>query len=201
MDHLKLTDVGGVESAGFVKSDDGWFRHPGALLPAIQKSNVNQVMMRVDSVSAFVTANSHLYDFSINGEPLDQRRTAVFRSCSGFEFGVIERHGCTAACSLTPLGAEQKLQIERVREKLRHRQRHFGDEQYAYSATRHLVEHCIEDVGRDLTCALFFEGERSYWMSKNRAGRIQYMRQNALGLAGAIMITTPIAAVDSVFRI
>ena len=37
----------------------------------------------------------------------------------------------------------------------------------------------------DWACDLFFQAEREYWQSRNRAGRVQYERQNRLGLGWA----------------
>jgi hypothetical protein len=37
-------------------------------------------------------------------------------------------------------------------------------------------------VGRDAACQFFFESERAYWESRNRAARIQKHRQDQLGL-------------------
>ena len=37
-------------------------------------------------------------------------------------------------------------------------------------------------VGRDIACHLFFESERAYWESRNRAARLQKFRQDKLGL-------------------
>src|SRR6202012_5729189 len=40
----------------------------------------------------------------------------------------------------------------------------------------------MELVGRDLSCQFFFEEERRYWESRNRAARVQKLRQDTLGL-------------------
>ena len=39
--------------------------------------------------------------------------------------------------------------------------------------------------GRDRACELFFVAEREYWLRRNRAGRIQKARQDAMGLGWA----------------
>jgi hypothetical protein len=41
------------------------------------------------------------------------------------------------------------------------------------------------DLGAAWACDLFFIAEREYWQSRNRAGRVQYERQNRLGLGWA----------------
>jgi hypothetical protein len=45
-----------------------------------------------------------------------------------------------------------------------------------------LATAAANDLGVDRACDLFFRAEREYWMSRNRAGRLQRARQDALGL-------------------
>ncbi|MBL8817085.1 MAG: hypothetical protein JNL58_13740 [Planctomyces sp.] len=182
VDHLILKSIDGIGEAGFLATGEGWFEHPDALLPAVRHGAENRMSIRVDSVSDLAVANSHRFGIKISGQPLDLRRIATFEGSSDWTFGAIERHGCTAATRLPQLTVDQKIMLTLVRERFRHRARQFSNEQEAYRAVRELVEQAIADVGRDVACALFFEGERAYWMSRNRAGRIQYMRQCALGL-------------------
>src|SRR5262249_50851376 len=42
-----------------------------------------------------------------------------------------------------------------------------------------------DDVGADWACDLFFYADRDYWQRRNRAGAVQYDRQNRLGLGWA----------------
>ena len=182
VDHLIVDDISGIEVAGFVLASDGWYEHPGALLPVVRKGP-DRMMLRVDSVSDFATANASQLTVTVTGAPLDLLRTAVIR-CVGAtaEFGVIEHHGCNVRRPPLPSTAEQKLLHQQIREEFRLRQRAFESEEQAARYTTVLVESAIRRVGRDLTCDLFFEAERLYWQSRNRAGRVQYMRQQAMGL-------------------
>lgn len=186
IDHLYVTRSDGLEEAGFQLAEDGWWTHPGALLPPVRVTGANRLLLRVDSVSDFALANSSRYDLRIQGQPLDAWRTATFQQAgpagSGVEFGVVERHGCHVRAIPQPLTDAQRLARVTVREMLRHRPRRFDSQQQAFASTRQLLLQAIQLVGRDTACDLFFAGERCYWQSRNRAAQLQYMRQNALGL-------------------
>ncbi len=182
IDHLHVTRADGIADAGFQQQSDGWFRHPKALLPPVCISDSDSLILRVDSVSDFVIANSSRFEFSISGLPLDLWRTAFFKSDSAARFGAVEHHGCNVQSPPPILSAAEKMQLLTIREQFRHRPRRFASENEAFSAIHNLFARASEQIGRDVACDLFFEGERDYWQSRNRAGQVQYMRQNALGL-------------------
>lgn len=183
VDHLFVKDIRGIESAGFIRASDGWYEHPGALLPPVRQSDTDRLLLRVDSVSDFVVANCQRFEFNISGAPLDPMRSAMFvDSAASAEFGAIERQGCNIRMPRAALSDRQKLHIQDVREQLRHRKRKFDSDDASFEHTRALIGRAIEIVGRDMTCHLFFEGERAYWQARNRAGRVQYMRQAAIGV-------------------
>ena len=48
-----------------------------------------------------------------------------------------------------------------------------------------LAEELVESVGHDLAAWIVLECERRYWQGKNRAGQIQYSRQQRLGYGWA----------------
>src|SRR6185503_2299901 len=52
----------------------------------------------------------------------------------------------------------------------------------AIQSTNRILERSLELVGRDLSCQFFFEAERWYWESRNRAAQVQKRRQDKLGL-------------------
>lgn len=184
IDHLHLTSVDGIEAAGFVKAADGWYEHPGALLPVIKQESRDRMMLRVDSVSDFYVANCHRFSIDVTGAPFDLRREAML--CHGqnplTEFGMIERNGCSVRTSVEPSTDRQKIETQDVREFLRHRQRTFDNVVEAYDYVEQLVGQAIDTVGCDIACHLFFEAERAYWQGRNRAGQVQFMRQASIGV-------------------
>jgi len=182
IDHICITDDSELAGLGFVQTADGWFEHPGALLPAVHVASFERMLLRVDSVNDFAIANRHRFKIIVEGEPLDLRRIAVIDNSVRKRVGVIERHGCKASCPPVDLSDQQRVQQLATAEHLLHRSRKFGTDADAFSYTQHLLSVAIEDIGRDVACDLFFQGERAYWVSRNSAAQIQLMRQNSLGL-------------------
>jgi hypothetical protein len=182
IDHFCVTDGTGLTEAGFTEVSQDWFQHPGAVLPDVHVTSFDRMLLRVDSVSDFVTANRHRFRMVVEGDPLDLHRIAVIDNRVRARLGVIERHGCTARCDVTDLSDEGRIQLLQTREALRHRPRRFGTDDDAFAFTEHLIRTAVDEVGRDVACDSFFQGERDYWMARNQAARIQLMRQNALGL-------------------
>ncbi len=182
VDHLELRDVQGIEAAGYERNDDGWYRHPRALLPPVVQRDHERLLLRVDSVRDFATANAHRFACDLGGEPLDLWRMAIVRNSAARAFGVVERHGCRTSRKGVERLPHDKLRTEMIRERLHTRRRVFPDCDLAFRETRELLTSMIEAIGTDVTCDLFFEAERAYWQARNRAGRVQSMRQQALGL-------------------
>jgi hypothetical protein len=75
--------------------------------------------------------------------------------------------------------------VLKVRELWCTRRRDFANdddgEQHAFA----VQQKCLDLVGVDVACELFFAEERDFWMLRNRAGRVQKLRQDRLGLGWA----------------
>lgn len=183
IDHLHLTSVDGIEAAGFVKASDGWYEHPGALLPVVKQSSHDRMLLRIDSVSDFYVANCPRFSIEVTAGPWDLRREAILaRGKWPVEFGMIERNGCNIRTEVKPLTDRQKIDGQVVAELLRHRQRKFDNVMAGCDSVQQLIGQAIDMVGRDVACHLFFAAERAYWQGRNRAGQVQFMRQSALGV-------------------
>jgi len=72
--------------------------------------------------------------------------------------------------------------ILKAKELFQTRPRHFFNDADGVAAANRILNKALKLVGRDIACHLFFEEERAYWESRNRAGRLQKFRQDALGL-------------------
>lgn len=142
-----------------------------------------QVVMKVDAVAEFLAAQN-LRDIVIEGAYLASVRRARVASENGIEVWVLERHGSLAfepsTNEVVPLAA-----IARHYEALRLRKRDFDDDAEGFAVANRLADETMAELGRDRTCELFFAAERDYWQRRNRAGRIQRARQEALGLGWA----------------
>lgn len=184
VDHLQVSSLLGVQESGFAHVGDNWYLHPGALLPPVRYGDVDQIYLKVDSVADFVATNRWKFSFDVAGRPLDPVRAATIRHTTGVTFGVIERHGRHAAQQIPgpSLTDEDRLAVLDVDEMFLGRWRDYNDLELGFAETRSVVETAIARVGRDRACDAFFRAERAYWQSRNRAGQIQYMRQQSLGL-------------------
>lgn len=183
IDHLLVTETDGLMESGFVESGDGWYEHPGALLPTVKPAQVDRMLLRVDSVSDFALAQRQRWTLRLSGDPLDLLRCGTIEVPDAqAEFGVIEHRGCNVRQPERVLSDREKLNIQMVREQLRLRQREFPSQSEAFQEIRTLISRSIELLGRDLTCDLFFEAERDYWLSRNRAAQVQLMRQASQGM-------------------
>jgi hypothetical protein len=161
-----------------------WVQDKG-LFPRVRAySGTNrQVVLKVESVADFLAA----HDFTgvaIEGAFLASVRRARVANENGVEVWVLERHGSLAFVppdnETVPLAA-----IAHHYEALRLRQRDFDDEADGFALANKLVDAAIAELGQDRTCELFFTAERDYWQRRNKAGRIQRARQEALGLGWA----------------
>lgn len=184
VDYLHVPTAAGLQAAGFQLAADGWYQHPAALLPPVCVSGRSIVALRVDSVSDFAVACSHRFPIEVLGQAGDLLRQAWITTAesSTVSFGVIEHRGCSIRRPPSQLSDQQKQQIHQTADQLRLRTREFDSHEAAFNSLQQLLTSAIQLVGRDVTCDLFFEGERAFWQGRNRAARVQFMRQAALGM-------------------
>ena len=94
----------------------------------------------------------------------------------------IERHGWPSLRPPTNR-AQQIAAAAKHRRSFAERRRDGAERRRAVRPRRReLFDAAAADLGRDWACDLFFAAERDYWMSRNAAARVQYDRQQALGL-------------------
>ncbi|MCA9292516.1 MAG: hypothetical protein KDA20_01740 [Phycisphaerales bacterium] len=180
----RLTKVGFTRKA--VDGAPDCYVHEGAIFPMVilDAGKETAIGIKVDSVVEFLAAWQITDQVEIVGDPLTPMRRACAFKEGDAELWVIERHGCR---SFGPIesSAIDRVAIVRHREAFRRRTRDWDDNDVGFDHTQALIRAAVEDLGEDVTCAIFFEAERHYWMSKNRAARVQYSRQNAIGLGWA----------------
>jgi len=200
VDHLAL---GGEETSalcrelvgvGYVADDDGeptvW-RHPlGMFPPVLVDGGSDGVGLRVESVEAGLAALPAALGLAADdvgpavGERGGPLRQARLGAANGVGLSIIERHGHPGFT--TP--RVDKAQINAAARNLdafRRRQRRWATADEGFDHASELFAAASDEVGIDWACDLFFQAEREYWQSRNRAGRVQYERQNRLGLGWA----------------
>jgi uncharacterized protein YjiS (DUF1127 family) len=179
----KLKDFGYESSAEESKAEV--FVHPGGIFPPIRLLDANRrrVAIRVDDVVDFVTAH-HLEGVHVEGEAYSGFRRAKIAVDADCEFWVCERQGNNR---WEPHSSDPQVRLQTIRhlEHFRQRTRHWENEEQGFQYLRDLIKDSIDDLGVNLTCDLFFEAERRYWQSRNRAARVQKQRQDRLGLGWA----------------
>jgi len=211
VDHLVLRDQPGLtdrlERLGFVRQEAAYaldapaYHHPGAIFPRIAVTpasgvgavgEVVELALKVESIAEFSSA--HNLGLTIAGYPLGPYRVAKVETPGAtVGFAVVERRGYVGfdpfdgdlarLGRLTPHAARDALA---ARDLWRGRRRRFADDAEGFDFTEALLARVIATAGdRDLACHLVFEVERDYWMSRNRAARVQKFRQDRLGLGWA----------------
>jgi hypothetical protein len=136
--------------------------------------------IKVESVADFLAVNG-LSDTPIHGMPWSRFRSARIAEEADTELWIVERHGYRGFAPRDP-SADEVAALLKHQEAFRGRRRRFADDGDGFDHALALIESSSADLGVNRTCDLFFAAEREYWMSRNRAGRFQRARQDALGL-------------------
>lgn len=192
VDHLVLSpdDETALVKAGFVQDKESKtpngevvLEHPRATLPRVllrkSEQSPSLVAIKPEFVAEFVAANN--LSARPEGEPRSQYRRVVVAEESGTRLEAVERRAYRGFVT-TPLMQGELTAIVEAKELFATRPRKFADDAEAFAATNKRLDQALKLVGRDVACHLFFEGERAYWESRNRAARIQKFRQDKLGL-------------------
>lgn len=191
IDHVELPgraiDGGRLEELGFLygsQSQHAKIIHPGGLFPPLKQAPDDQVRLaiRVDSVVDFLAAGGLRPE--IRGEPYSHYRQAVICDCTGHQLLAVERRGYNRFDTAAPLPGGIAAGL-RAREAFLLRPRRHAQPGAGFDSLSRLYARAAEAAGGDLAAEFFFETERLYWQSRNRAAQIQYARQQRLGLGWA----------------
>ena len=115
------------------------------------------------------------------GDPCSRYRRILVAEENGTQLEAVERHAYTGFVA-APLKSGELAHIIKARELWRTRPRLFPTDAEGIRAAHRTLDRVLGLVGPDLACQSFFEAERAYWQSRNRAGRMQKHRQDQLGL-------------------
>lgn len=180
----RLRDAG-FEHKPQAGAPDCWVCDKGMFPPILlQDSSVVRVGIKVESVNDFLFAQSLPLQDRVVGEPLSRFRHVVVFTGPGAELSVVERHGWVGFAP-DASDAAKRVKARAHLETLRTRPRDLPSDAEGFAATNRIVDAAIADLGPDWTCDLFFAAERDYWMSRNRAAKVQKARQDKLGLGWA----------------
>ncbi len=184
-DEQALTDVGfTVDREPETPGGETVMHHSRATLPRVilrpgQKQNPSAIALRPEYVADFVAQLD--LAAAIEGDSFTRFRRVTVSEENGTRLEAVERRGYRGFTP-APHKPGQLEAIIKVRERWHTRKRHFANDAEGFELANHLLNQSIPLVGRDQACQIFFESERAYWESRNRAARIQKFRQDRLGL-------------------
>lgn len=187
-----------LKKAGFLvdPSNSSVRYHPGGIFPKVafttsifgnQTLNSNVLGVKVDCAEEFsrVYADGRA---TCLGKPGSTLRVALLDAASGPQLAGIERHGhpnfSWPSCSDQQI-AQASKHLRAFAQRTRVFENNPNSDAEAFELCGNLVDAAVSDLGADWACDLFFESERRYWQNRNHAARVQYARQQKLGLGWA----------------
>jgi len=177
-----LLDLGFVRDAVQTVHGEVVLHHPRATLPRVllsKERDRSMLALRPEFVAEFVAA--HSLSSPIEGAPCSRFRRVLVSDENGARLEAVERNAYRGFVP-APFPATDLKNFVQAREVWRTRRRHCSSDDEGIKAANQVLAKSMELVGRDLSCQFFFEEERRYWESRNRAARVQKRRQDGLGL-------------------
>jgi hypothetical protein len=156
--------------------------HPRATLPRIvlaAKPGQMGIALHPEFVAEFVAA--HSLPGPIEGEPYARFRKVFVSEENGARLEAVERNAYRGFVP-APLHSTDLKNMVEARDLWRTRCRHTSSSAKGFQAASAVLDKVLERVGQDLACHYFFQEERRYWESRNRAAQVQKRRQDSLGL-------------------
>jgi hypothetical protein len=198
IDSVTLADDAGIRDelseAGYDAdaSEPELWRHADGIFPLVRLVSRSDsgdaesgiplsLAIKVSSVNDFAAAMKGGGTAEIQGQVGSQLRTCTLPSTDGTKLVAIERHGWPGFKS-PGNRAQQIAAAAKHSQAFAERRRDGQSDAEGFNLAARLFEAAAADLGRDWACDLFFAAERDYWMSRNAAARVQYARQQSLGL-------------------
>ncbi|HOX58724.1 MAG TPA: hypothetical protein P5205_16330 [Candidatus Paceibacterota bacterium] len=189
VDHFVLPpgEQDALSLAGFVRdpnaetpNGEAVSEYPRATLPRVLlRPGPAVIALRPEFVADFIA--SHNLSGRPEGEPCSRYRRIVVAAENGTQLEAVERRAYRGFVP-APLAPSELRNLVKARELWRTRPRSFAEDAEGFQTANVILDRILRLVGRDLACQFFFEAERAYWESRNRAARIQKHRQDRLGL-------------------
>jgi hypothetical protein len=199
LDHIALEETAEPEvgfnltKVGYVadSSETPVWRHPlGMFPPVLLQQGRAALALRCDSIEACLSRLPQALGLNaVDTQHVVAQPGARYRSTSIGKHGVVdvclvERHGYPGF--VDQVAVPRLIQAaSRHADMFRRRQRTFDNPSDGFAHTSQMFTAAADDVGTAWACDLFFAAEREYWQSRNRAARVQYERQQWLGLGWA----------------
>jgi hypothetical protein len=167
-----------------------WRQPEGLFPPVLVGRGRHGMAIRVDSLEDALAALPRALDLpavsptAVSGPAGGPFRQALLESENGADLWLVERHGHAGFAPV--VATEEQISAAAGRlESFHRRQRRFTKVEDGFQYTAQLFAATAAELGVPWACDLFFQAERQYWQSRNRAGQVQFERQNRLGLGWA----------------
>jgi hypothetical protein len=199
VDHFALSDdsalglIGELADIGYAqqREEEGVWRHPlGMFPPVIVNGGRTGLALRCDSVDAARLALPAVLGLHpADAEQVIGPRGGMYRHVAidehvDAELWLVERHGY-AGFGVASTSSQEIAAAAHHRDEFLRRERGFPTIIEGFRHASELFATAADDIGADWACDLFFAAERDYWQKRNRAGAVQYERQNRAGLGWA----------------
>jgi hypothetical protein len=166
-----------------------WRHHLGMFPPVVIDAGRTGIGIRCESIEDCLAALppalglTNISNKEVIGVRGGQYRECLLSSEGGVNSSVIERHG-DQDFSSSDATSQQIAAAARHLNAFRSRNRDSASVD-GFQVASKLFSNAADEIGRAWACDLFFQAEREYWQSRNHAARVQYERQNRLGLGWA----------------
>ncbi|HEY3862403.1 MAG TPA: hypothetical protein VGO59_10985 [Verrucomicrobiae bacterium] len=181
-DGTQLRALGMEEDRAETSGGETVLHHPRATLPRVLLSAGEDrlgLALRPEFVADFVAA--HSLTAPIEGAPQSRLRRVLVSEENGARLEAVERNAYRGFAAAPTAPGDLKNIVE-AQDLWRTRPRHCASEGQGFQAAEQILARQLESVGADLACHFFFQEERRYWESRNRAAQLQKRRQDTLGL-------------------
>ena len=181
-DEAALRRVGMVEDNVEIADGQTVLHHPRATLPrVILGANKGEMMisLRPEFVADFAAA--HSLSSPIEGAPLTRLRRVKISSENGAALEAVERNAYRGFVVAAAAPGHLEKMVE-AQDLWRARRRRCATSAEGIEALWRNLARSLDLVGPDLSCHYYFQEERRYWESRNRAAQLQKRRQDILGL-------------------
>ena len=183
----RLKTLGFVEDTRVQEAfDDRVYYHPGAHLPRVLlrdvKEEVAALAFSVDDLDRFLMIQG--LPAKVEGALLGKFRRCLISEENGVALLAVERRG-SLTFKPTPYVPGQAEVVLLELEKWKVRSRFLEDEEASFENCEKLAKETVHKLGSGFAAWIVLECERQYWQFRNRAGQVQKMRQDRLGLGWA----------------
>ena len=141
------------------------------------------LLLRIESVGDFVAVHPGLDDFI--PEAFNHVRPLTYAVNEDCQLVVLETHGTRLSTDPLKHPRFSPNRYYAAWDSFRGRGRECSTNDDAFDELERLVKHHVRELGRDLTCEVFFAAEREYWQRRNTAAQFQKARQDKLGIGWA----------------